>query len=369
MNLDKACLHIASELQGTKNYPFLAGAEGEGFKNLLFPFVYMKEVLKEFGIDLSTRDINTTKESFLLFAWDNPHTIAAKKRDGQIWSLIMQEPPVYAPETWDKHYHDKFDYVFTFDETLVDNKKYFYYSFAVDTEYFSIPEIVSEEVYKRRTLAVNVSNAVQRQIDPDYPNCTHYRRYKTIKWYGRHYPHDFGFYGGTFRKRDYYFQYRGARLVRQLVPSDIYRRIAAYLQRDLINVFRGELKPLEKFDVIKNYNFYYCYENSTDINGYISEKIFDCFYNGLVPIYWGAPNIGELIPYNCYIDGSKYESEEELYSFIKTMKYDQYRSYLEEANRFLLSQEMDRFTVKSSVGNILTPLMKHIRGRYTSGLG
>lgn len=363
MNCNKACLHIAADLQGTKNYPFVAGPAGQNFKNLLFSFVYLKSVLSEFGIDLSTRDINTPEESFLLFAWDNPHTVTAHKKDGQIWCLLIQEPPVYAPETWDKRFHEKFDYVFTFDETLVDNKKYFYYSFAVDTEYFSIPDIVTEEEFHNRTLAVNVSNAVQRQSNPAFPYCTHFRRYNTIKWYGQHHPEDFGFYSGTFLKRDYYFGFRGVRLVKNLLPKTAFDSLAVFVQKDLIRVFKGELTPLGKFEVIKNYNFYYCYENTTNINGYISEKIFDCFYSGIVPIYWGAPNIKELIPYDCFIDGRDFSGEADVYLYIKSMDYERYKKYLTEANRFLESPEMERFTVESSINNILRPLSNLIDKR------
>ena len=37
---------------------------------------------------------------------------------------------------------------------------------------------------------------------------------------------------------------------------------------------------------LKNYKFCICFENITNVNGYISEKIFDCLQYGCVPIYW-----------------------------------------------------------------------------------
>lgn len=357
MDLNKACLHLALEKQGTKNYPFITGAEGEGFKNLLYSFVYFKKVLtQEYGIDFATRDINTPEDSYFLVCWDDPHTIKAEKKPGQLWILLIYEPVVYAPEGWDKKYHEKFDYVFTFDETLVDNKKYFYYPFAMDTKYFSIPNVVSEEEFKRRKLATIVSNAVHKYPDPQHPGSTHHLRYNTIKWYGKHHPDDFGFYSGSFLKRDYYFGFKGARVVKKLLPAQLYNRLAAAAQQDLLKVFQSELTPLGKFEVIKNYNFYYCYENTVGTNGYVSEKIFDCFYSGLVPIYWGAPNVKELIPYKCFIEGKDFDNDKSLYSFIKGMDYQTYRSYLEQAQIFLRSREMERFTVKYSIDCILKPI-------------
>lgn len=352
----KACLHIASDKQGTKNYPFLAGPEGDGFKNMLYSFVLLKKVLAERGIDLATKDINTPEESKLLFCWDNPHLLVKEKKENQIWCLLINDPPIYVPQSWDPAYHVKFDYVFTFDETLVDGKKYFYYPFAIDTEYFSHPEKVSEEDFNKRKLATFVSHAIHKLKDPQNPGSTLHLRYNTLKWFADNYPDDFRFYGGTFLKRDYFWGFRGVSLVKRILPSSIFKRIARYAQRNLFKVFGGELKPLEKFDIIKQFRFYYCYENTIGINGYVCEKIFDCFYSGVVPVYWGAPNIHELIPYNCFIDGTKFKSEEELFHFLKNITYQEYCAYLDETERFLKSKEMERFTVRNSVEKILEPI-------------
>lgn len=364
MNKNKACLYITAEKQGTKNYPFVAGPEGDGFKNMLYSFVHFKEVLAGYGMDFSTRDINPPEDSFLLLALDNPHAVAAEKKEGQIWCLQINDPPIYCPESWDKSYHDRFDFVFTFDETLVDNEKYFYYPFAIDTEYFSIPDIVTEEEFEQRTLATFVSHAIHKYPDPDHPGSTLHRRYETIKWYGENHPEDFGFYGGTFIPRDYYFGFKGVGLVKKVMPRKLFHNWAKFMQRDLIKVYKGELSPLEKFDVITKYNFYYCYENTIGINGYVCEKIFDCFYYGIVPIYWGAPNIKELIPYDCFIDGRDFDDEESLYEFIKGMDYATYRNYLEQARIFLESEEMERFTVENSINCIMSPLRDLIENRH-----
>jgi alpha(1,3/1,4) fucosyltransferase len=56
-----------------------------------------------------------------------------------------------------------------------------------------------------------------------------------------------------------------------------------------------------KMDVLSQYRFSLCFEN-TPMLGYVTEKIFDCFYAGTVPIYLGAPDISDLIPEDAYID-------------------------------------------------------------------
>ena len=49
---------------------------------------------------------------------------------------------------------------------------------------------------------------------------------------------------------------------------------------------------------MQHYRFYICYENTEGVEDYITEKIFDCFAAGFVPIYWGASNIEKYIPKN-----------------------------------------------------------------------
>ncbi|GJQ08791.1 hypothetical protein GpartN1_g582.t1 [Galdieria partita] len=42
------------------------------------------------------------------------------------------------------------------------------------------------------------------------------------------------------------------------------------------------------------YKFSFCFENS-QLTGYITEKLFNSFLADTIPIYWGAPNIDELV--------------------------------------------------------------------------
>jgi hypothetical protein len=48
-----------------------------------------------------------------------------------------------------------------------------------------------------------------------------------------------------------------------------------------------------KFNGLQNYKFSICIENSFEKN-YVSEKLYDCLVNNVVPIYCGAPNIFEI---------------------------------------------------------------------------
>ena len=57
---------------------------------------------------------------------------------------------------------------------------------------------------------------------------------------------------------------------------------------------------------LSKYKFSICFENSITA-GYISEKIFDCFYAGTIPIYYGDPNVKESIDPDSFIDFRKFD--------------------------------------------------------------
>jgi hypothetical protein len=56
---------------------------------------------------------------------------------------------------------------------------------------------------------------------------------------------------------------------------------------------RGYLEVDDKRTALGPYRFSVCIENSSEKN-YYTEKILDCFAQKVVPIYWGAPNIGDF---------------------------------------------------------------------------
>jgi hypothetical protein len=62
--------------------------------------------------------------------------------------------------------------------------------------------------------------------------------------------------------------------------------------------YKGEI--VDKHDILRKYEYSIAIENVCEKN-YASEKIFDCFLNNTIPIYYGCPNINELYNKNSYI--------------------------------------------------------------------
>jgi len=101
-----------------------------------------------------------------------------------------------------------------------------------------------------------------------------------------------------------------------------------------------------KKDVLQHYKFSICFENAKNYPGLITEKIFDCFAAGTVPIYYGPPNVREYIPEECFIDFCAFSNYEELYHFLVNMPVGVYQSYLDAVKTFIKTPAYYEFTSK-----------------------
>ena len=86
-----------------------------------------------------------------------------------------------------------------------------------------------------------------------------------------------------------------------------------------------------KMDTMADYKFTIAFENAIE-KDYVTEKFFDPLIAGSVPIYLGAPNIGDFAPGDkCFIDASDWDSPESLARYIQSVSKDQelYESYFD----------------------------------------
>jgi hypothetical protein len=91
-----------------------------------------------------------------------------------------------------------------------------------------------------------------------------------------------------------------------------------------------------KAETLGGYTFALCFENMI-LKGWITEKIFDCFFSGAVPIYWGAPEIAELIPSECFIDMRQFDGYADLRQFLKSLRPRAIEGYRAAAREFVQS--------------------------------
>ena len=107
-----------------------------------------------------------------------------------------------------------------------------------------------------------------------------------------------------------------------------------------------------KSNVYSKFKFALCLENMRSVNGYITEKILDCFINGIVPVYWGSDNISRYIPEECFIKYESFDSIESMILFLENMDFKTYKNYLMAIENYLKSDKIDCFLGKTFKENI-----------------
>lgn len=98
-----------------------------------------------------------------------------------------------------------------------------------------------------------------------------------------------------------------------------------------------------KLATLARYRFALCLENSS-FPGYISEKIFDCFFAGTVPLYLGAPDVQDFIPPDTFIDLREFRDYAEVERFLDSLDAASVSQYVAAAAEFLHSPAFDRFS-------------------------
>lgn len=261
--------------------------------------------LRKFSIDLAPQVPVSADLSKIVF-WNITHRYTHRhelfRLPKEKLVLFMWEPPTVLPHMYSSEVTRCFSKIYTWNDALVDNQTYFKFYYPVLTP--MIDQIPSFEEKKLCTL-------VSTNLTSPHPNELYSEREKAITYFENVQEKGFEFYGRQWDAATH--------------PS-----------------YQGTTE--NKIDTIKNYRFSICYENIHSIEGYVTEKIFDCFAAGNVPIYWGASNIDTYIPKNCFIDRRAFATLSELHEFLKNMSEEEYASYLSNIRTFLSSQAAQLFS-------------------------
>jgi hypothetical protein len=123
-------------------------------------------------------------------------------------------------------------------------------------------------------------------------------------------------------------------------------------------VYRGFAAT--KAEVLGRYKFALCFENSI-LKGWVTEKLFDCFFAGTVPVYWGAPDIEECVPPDCFIDMRRFKDYVDLKKYLKSLTGPDIAAYKESAREFLESVRFQPFT-KAAFAELFTRMIEEDAG-------
>jgi alpha(1,3/1,4) fucosyltransferase len=106
-------------------------------------------------------------------------------------------------------------------------------------------------------------------------------------------------------------------------------------------VYRGAVPA--KLETLSRYTFSLCFENVI-LNGWVTEKIFDCMAVGTIPIYWGAPDIEKYVPADCFIDMRRFGNYEHLHSYLHGLTDAEIQVFREKGRTYLASERYRPFT-------------------------
>jgi hypothetical protein len=236
--------------------------------------------------------------------------------------------------------------------------------FAWDPRLFDLPNVVKIMVPNRLSCdpfpgfaerdifscLINANKAFREAL----PSDLYLERINTIRWYERNDPGKFELYGMGWGKPSPVFDFWGkakrrvARLRTQLFG---YKPFPSY---------RGEVN--DKGEVLRRSKFSFCYENTCDLSNYITEKIFDSFLSGCVPIYWGADNVLEHIPGDCFIDRRAFKDTGAVHDFLLSMSPENYAIYQSNIAKFLKSEIAGKFSSEYFVSTIVRHVSQDLLG-------
>lgn len=285
----------------------------------------LRQAFLEKGIEINTPDVNQGKEvAFELHAEGRPLSPKSVPR-----YLIALENPNINKLNASSEYCQNFELAFAWDARLFHLSNVVPILIPHPLVHGEFPDVAKRDIF---SCLINANKMFKEALATDL----YLERIHTIRWYERHAPDKFALYGMGWEKSPPAFT-MGGRI----------RRSVSRLKTRLFGMppfpsFRGELR--DKATVLRRARFSYCYENSRDLTNYITEKIFDSLVNGCVPVYWGADNVLEHIPANCFIDRRKFRNTEAVHHHLLSITDGEYAEYQRNIAAFLDSEAARKFS-------------------------
>ncbi|MGB9081049.1 MAG: glycosyltransferase family 10 [Desulfuromonadaceae bacterium] len=309
--------------------------------DLLLPFGELRRLAESRNIVVSTGAVLSPEIIDAYVFVDMPDRTCRAFRQavasGRPLYLLVLESRLIRPQNYDPVNLNYFRTIFTYDDSMVDGERFIKLNYA-----FRFPASIPQDFADKEKLCVMIAG----YKSADHPQELYGERLAAIRWFERHHPEDFDLLGVGWNRGPL-----GKRLPRWLI-----RRFEwlGGLGAPVVPSYRGAVT--RKRDVMGRYRFALCYENIKDVPGYITEKIFDAFFAGTVPVYRGANNVADHIPPGCFVDLRHYPDYAALYDYLKTMPDRQYQDYLNAIEAFLHSEQARPFSCAFFAETLLTEI-------------
>lgn len=323
------------------NQAFNPNAYGIG-EDLGYPIILLKEKLFEKGYILETLDMDEPENYDAVIFCDvpNPNTccVDLSRIPKRKKYLFIAECEKINKNNGRKDLLNDFEVVFAYNDDLIATSGYKKLNL---TNKMKNP--LNIDFHKKSFSVIIAGNKSSMQKGELYSE-----RLKAIKFMEKKHPKDFDLYGIGWDLK--YFT--GIRPIRALNHFNFIRKIFTKKRKS----YKGKID--KKIKVLSQYKFCFCYENFKTIPGYITEKIWDCFFAGCIPVYYGAPNILNYIPDNCFIDFRNFSSYEDLYNFLNSIDQKKYEEYISNITKFLQTEKAYTFSADYFVESIMSEIIK-----------
>lgn len=274
------------------------------------PFFQLREHLENSGhqVKITYSGANLIDADFIISLCDINQNILRNLSSyprGKCFLLIF-EPPVTFPAIYQPSLSNIFGKIFTMFDDQIDSKNYF-------KLYYPQPrlEMISPvpDFYQKKLCTMVSGNK-----SSDHPQCIYKYRRDVVDFFEELNTDEFDLYGPS---------WEGKKNWKGTIPN--------------------------KWEVLKQYKFSFCYENMGNQKGYVTEKIFDSFIGGCVPIYLGANNITEYVPPDCFIDRRNFSSNEDLYQFLRSMDKTTYDAHIAAIKKYLASAQANLYSIENFI--------------------
>ena len=326
--------------QGSSNNDRFNLSNEKNINDRSYTYWLLREALLRHLIELNTPDRNIGKD----IAFELHMNVMPRKTHVPSYVLLMETGEIY-PLNRTKNLQNRYKKIFTWNDDWVDDERYIKINFP------NKPFLDFQIGWEGRNkfccvIAGNKSCAINTKKD------LYSERVKAIRWFEKNAPDRFDLYGTGWESPPPPSGFLG-RIWRKTLPIYLY-----FFGKNAFPSYRGRVA--RKDQTLSRYRFAICYENVRDVSGYITEKVFDCFFSGCIPIYWGASNITDYIPAECFIDKRNFENYEDLYMHLDQMPLEDYINYQKSILSFLKSPQARNFFSECFVDKIVKAVLSDL---------
>ena len=308
--------------------------------NCFYPYHLMREKFKAHYLEINTEDVNGGRSIVFALHLD----VQAASIAEPCYLLMLETSQICALNGEPEKFHP-YRKIFTWNDELVDGERFIKINFPNPIHIHQVDGFANRACFCT-LIAGNKALSVSDERN------LYLERVKAIRWFENQAAEDFDLYGVGWDMPEA----RGGLLGK--LQSRFWKLAGRLVKQRPFSSYRG--KVANKCDVLSHTRFAICYENVRDLSGYITEKIFDCFFSGCVPVYWGASNVTDHIPADCFIDRRKFSDTAELYAFLKTITEQDFRGYQQRIAEFLQSDAAYPFSAEYFAETIVSTIVKDL---------